>query len=135
MTIQTVAIGGDHGEDFDIVGIGSIVFRATDMVEAVRINGTHHGDVQGKETVVLNLQKDEYINHLVVYESYDKKKKETRIRGVELATNLGRSIKAGTRKGPKVELKGIRVLGLGGNAGHMLFNCAYITSPTMWKPQ
>ncbi|KIC50065.1 jacalin-like lectin [Tateyamaria sp. ANG-S1] len=121
MSIQTVAIGGDHGEDFDIEHINSIGFRASDMVEGVRINGTYHGDVQGKETVVLNLQQDEYINELVVYESHDKKKNEDRIRGVQLTTNLGRSIKCGTFAGPKRVLKNIRVLGIGGNAGHMLF--------------
>lgn len=121
MTIQTTAIGGDHGTDFDIVRVESIGFRASDMVEGVRINGTYHGDVQGKETVVLNFQRDEYINHIVIFDSYDKKKKETRVRGVQIWTNLGRTIKAGTMSGTKHELKDIRVLGLGGNAGHMLF--------------
>ncbi|APX13502.1 jacalin-like lectin [Tateyamaria omphalii] len=121
MTIQTVAIGGDHGEDFGIEHINSIGFRGDDMVEGVRINGTYYGDVQGDETDVLNFQQDEYINHLVVYESHDDKKNEDRIRGVELTTNLGRSLTCGTFRGPKRVLKNIRVLGIGGNAGHMLF--------------
>ncbi|MEL6102647.1 MAG: hypothetical protein AAFY74_04790 [Pseudomonadota bacterium] len=121
MTIQTIAIGGDHGDDFDIQAIHSIGFRATDMVEAILLNGERYGDLQGKETLVLDMQQDEYINRLVVYESYDSKKKETRIRGLELSTSIGRKLKAGTLKGPTTKLEGVRIIGLGGNGGHMLF--------------
>lgn len=77
MTIQTIAIGGDHGTDFDIQAVRSIGFRATDMVEAILLNGERYGDKQGKETLVLDLQQDEYISRLVVHEGYHKKRKRT----------------------------------------------------------
>lgn len=119
MSIQTRAIGGDHGADFDIQAVHSIGFRTSDMVESVLLNGAEYGDKRGKETLVLDFQQDEYIHKLVVYEVYNKG--ETRIRGVEVTTNLGRKVKAGTLSGSATVMEGIRVLGLGGNAGHQLF--------------
>jgi len=119
MSIQTKAIGGDHGTDFDIQAIHSIGFRASDMVESILLNGTEYGEKQGKETLVLDFQQDEYIKKLAVYEV--EAKGETRIRGVAVTTNLGRSITAGTLSGTSTVLDGIRVLGLGGNAGHQVF--------------
>lgn len=119
MSIQTKAIGGDHGTDFDIQAVHSIGFRTTDMVEAILLNGTEYGDRQGKETLVLDFQQDEYIRKLVVYEVHAKN--ETRIRGVEITTSLGRKVKAGTLSGTATVMDGMRVLGLGGNAGHQLF--------------
>ncbi|WP_095590670.1 jacalin-like lectin [Actibacterium ureilyticum] len=124
MTIQTIAIGGDHGTDFDIQAVRSIGFRASNMVEAVLLNGSRHGDKQGSESLVLDLQQDEYINKLVVHEGYHKKRKERRIYGVDLTTSLGRGLRVGTLndKTAKVtKLEGVRILGLGGNVGHMLF--------------
>jgi len=122
MSIQTTTLGGTHGTDFDIQAIHSIGFRATDMVEAIVLNGERHGDNQGRETDVLDMQQDEYIETLIVYESYDKKRKELRVRGVTLTTSLGRKLSAGTLSGPVKKLQGVRIIGLGGNAGHMLFN-------------
>ena len=119
MSIQTLAIGGDHGTDFDIQAVHSIGFRESDMVEAILLNGTKHGDTQGKETLVLEFQQDEYIVKLVVYEI--ETRGETRIAGVALETNRGRVLKAGTLKGRSTVLEGVRILGLGGNAGHQLF--------------
>lgn len=119
MSIQTQAIGGDHGIDFDIQAVHSIGFRASDMVESVLLNGGEYGDKQGKETLVLDFQQDEYIRKLVVYNVHTKG--EIRIRGAEITTNLGRKVKAGTLSGTATVLDGIRVLGLGGNAGHQLF--------------
>lgn len=119
MSIQTKAIGGDHGTDFDIQAVQSIGFRASDMVESVLLNGAEYGDKQGKETLILDFQQDEYIRKLVIYEVHNKG--ETRIRGGALTTSLGRTIKAGTLSGTATVLDGIRVLGLGGNAGHQLF--------------
>lgn len=132
MTIQTIAVGGDHGTDFAIQAVRSIGFYATDMVEAILLNGERYGDIQGKESVVYDLQPDEYINKLVIYEGYHSKKKEQRIYGIELSTSFGREIKVGTLndKSTKITtLDGIRVLGLGGNVGHMVFKLRvrYIT--------
>ena len=70
---------------------------------------------------MLNLQQDEYINSFKIYESYHRKKRESRIRGLVMTTSLGRKLTAGTLRGPFTTLKNIRLLGLGGNAGHMLF--------------
>ncbi|MEL6450600.1 MAG: jacalin-like lectin [Pseudomonadota bacterium] len=122
MSIRTTTLGGTHGTDFDIQTVRSIGFRATDMIEAVLLNGVRHGDNQGRETDVLELQQDEYINELVVYESHDTKKDEHRVRGVTLTTSLNRSLTAGTLRGPSRTLKNMRIIGLGGNSGHMLFN-------------
>lgn len=121
MTIQTIAIGGSHGADFDIETVRTIGFRTTDVVEAILLNGQRYGDDQGKETETLELQPDEYITKLVIHESNDKKKGEDRIRGVRLTTSRGRTLESGTMRGPQTVLEGVRVLGLGGNGGHMLF--------------
>lgn len=120
MTIQTIAIGGDHGTDFDIQAVRSIGFYASDMVKAILLNGNRYGDIQGKESVVLELQPDEYINKLVVYEGYSSKKKEQRIFGIELSTSFDRQLAVGTlNKNVKITtLDGVRILGLGGNVGH-----------------
>ena len=56
MSIRTTTLGGTHGTDFDIQTVRSIGFRATDMIEAVLLNGVRHGDNQGRETDVLELQ-------------------------------------------------------------------------------
>ena len=104
MSIQTLAIGGDHGTDFDIQAVHSIGFRASDMIEAILLNGTKHGDTQGKETLVLEFQQDEYIVKLVVYEI--ETRGETRIAGVALETNRERTLKAGTLKGRSTVLEG-----------------------------
>ncbi|WP_138472906.1 hypothetical protein [Poseidonocella sp. HB161398] len=121
MTIKNVAIGGNHGTDFDIETVRTIGFRTTNMVEAILLNGVRHGDDQGRETETLELQQDEYICRLVIYNSHDRKKNEDRIRGIEVTTSEGRTLTAGTLDGPTDVLDGVRVLGLGGNGGHMLF--------------
>ena len=126
MSIETIAYGGDHGTDFDIQAIHSIGFRETPnkAVEAVLLNGTRFGDVQGPETVVLELQQDEYLTKLVMYQGHSDGNKEIRILGIELATNRGRELKAGLlhKETSKIlRLENVRILGLGGNAGHQLF--------------
>lgn len=119
MTIQTISIGGDHGQDVDIQAIHSIGFRATDRVESILLNGQEYGDKQGKESLVFDFQQDEYIRKLVVYEVHEKK--EIRICGVALTTSLGRALTAGTLAGKRTALDGVRILGLGGNVGHTVF--------------
>jgi hypothetical protein len=120
MTVRNIAIGGNHGEDFDIEVVRSIGFRHTNNVEAIILNGTRHGDNQGKETETLELQPEEYISRLAV--TTVNEKGETRVRHIELTTSENRRLEAGApTSGEKTVLSGVRILGLGGNAGHNVF--------------
>ncbi|WP_424933603.1 jacalin-like lectin [Amaricoccus macauensis] len=119
MTIKTIAIGGSHGADFGIEPVRSIGFRETVNVEAILLNGVRHGDNQGDETETLEFQNDEYIEELVIHEGQSKG--ENFIRGIKVTTSLGRTLSAGTFDGQVTVIKGARIVGLGGNEGHVLF--------------
>ncbi len=125
MSIQTIAIGGDGGSNFDIEFISDIGFRSGERVDAILLNGTRRGGKGGSEGVVLNLQADEYINQMKIWRSGD------RIHGVELTTNfhkvddagkviVNRKLFAGRTKGEQTNLFNIRVLGIGGRCGEEL---------------
>ncbi|MGD1883509.1 MAG: jacalin-like lectin [Paracoccaceae bacterium] len=121
MSIQTIAIGGNNGADFDIQAVHSIGFNANRRIEAVLLNDTRHGDKQGVESMVLELHPEEYINRMVIHDGEHKEKKG--IYGIELATNLGRELSAGFlhgKAGKVTTLDRIRVLGLGGSVGQIL---------------
>ena len=120
MTIRNIAIGHNHGEDFDIEVVRSIGFRSTSRVEAILLNGTRHGDNQGDETETLEMQPDEYISGIEV--TTIDERGEIRVRHVKLTTSLNRTLEAGSAgSGEKTVLSGVRILGLGGNAGHNVF--------------
>jgi hypothetical protein len=119
MSIQTIAIGGDGGSNFDIEFITDIGFRSGERVDAILLNGSRHGGKGGKEGLVLNLQTDEYIDNMKIWKNGD------RIHGVELTTNrhtgnITRKLFAGRTKGKLTELSNIRVLGIGGRSGEEL---------------
>ncbi|MEM1299176.1 MAG: jacalin-like lectin [Pseudomonadota bacterium] len=120
MTIRNIAIGHNHGTNFDIEVVRSIGFRFTSRVEAILLNGTRHGDNQGHETETLEMQPEEYISRLEVTTLIEKG--ETRVRHIKLTTSLNRTLEAGSAgSGEKTVLSGVRILGLGGNVGHQLF--------------
>lgn len=119
MSIVTKPIGGDGGKSFAIEAVRTIGFRSGNRVDAILLNGSRKGGGGGRESQVLELQGDEYIEHMEIW-SKKHKNRSTRIFKVFLRTSRGRTLSAGKAGGTKTTLTDIRVLGLGGNSGSEL---------------
>ena len=117
MSIVTKPIGGDGGKSFEIEAVRTIGFRSGNRVDAIILNGSRKGGGGGSESKVLELQGDEYIEHM---EIWVKKHKSVRVHKVFLRTSRGRTLSAGKEAGTKTTLSGVRILGLGGNSGNEL---------------
>lgn len=116
MSIVTKPVGGNGGKPFAIEAVRTIGFRSGKRVDALLLNGSRKGGKGGSESVVLELQGDEYIDHMEIW-SNKSRGKSTRIHGISFRTSRGRSLSAGRESGTKTTLSGVRILGLGGNSG------------------
>lgn len=116
MSIVTTPIGGDGGKSFEIQAVRTIGFRSGNRVDALVLNGSRKGGKGGSESQVLELQGDEYIEHMEIWDKKHKTKSQ-RIHKISLRTSRGRTLSAGKASGRKTTLSDVRVLGLGGNSG------------------
>ena len=116
MSIVTKPIGGDGGKSFEIAAVRTIGFRSGNRVDALVLNGSRKGGGGGRESQVLELQGDEYIEHMEIWANKHKNR-STRIHKIFLRTSRGRTLSVGKASGTKTTLSGVRVLGLGGKSG------------------
>ncbi|MEM9798561.1 MAG: jacalin-like lectin [Pseudomonadota bacterium] len=116
MSIVTKPIGGDGGKSFGIQAVRTIGFRSGNRVDALVLNGSRKGGNGGRESKVLELQGDEYIEHMEIWDNTHKGRSR-RIHKISLQTSRGRTLSVGKQSGNKTVLSGVRVLGLGGNSG------------------
>ena len=119
MSIVTKPIGGDGGKSFEIEAVRTIGFRSGNRVDALILNGKRNGGGGGRESKVLEMQGDEYIDHMEIW-SGRHKNRSTRIHKIFLRTSRGRTLTVGKESGTKTTLSGVRVLGLGGKSGDEL---------------
>ena len=113
MSIVTKPVGGNGGRTFGIEAVRSVGFRSGSRVDALLLNGARKGGGGGREGTVLELQGDEYIDHMEIWQ-------KGTIHGIELRTSRGRRLSHGRKNGRKTTLSDMRVLGLGGNSGKEL---------------
>ena len=109
--IQTDSFGEPGGHPFKMQPINSIGLRTGNRVDSIIINDFQYGRSGGQPTEVLHFAEDEYISEIVG-------RSGGTIDQLHILTNKGRSIGGGGNGGdPTINLKNIRVIGIGGMAG------------------